>query len=296
MLRKPWFSRLRSALCIGGLVLGNAAPAGAQAKAPPAERERQELVAALSTTRANGCTGVPGVQTRLRWTPQLDDAARRIAQGAGGKEAARSAGYRPTRMFTVNMSGQQSTRAVAELMGHRYCKPLADPQLTDIGLHRQGASWWLVLAEPFSPPLESAAGSVAARVLALTNGARSQPRRCGDQSFAAAGPLAANALLDRAAGAHARDMARHGFLEHAGRDGSSPDERASRAAYRWRSIGENIAGGQTTAEQVVREWIHSPMHCANLMNPVFTEMGIAYAVNIDSPQGIYWAQALARPR
>lgn len=60
----------------------------------------------------------------------------------------------------------------------------------------------------------------------------------------------------------------------------------------WRAI----ASGQTTAEQVVRDWTASPEHCANLMNAELVEMGIAYAVNMDSPQGIYWAQELARPR
>jgi uncharacterized protein YkwD len=91
-------------------------------------------------------------------------------------------------------------------------------------------------------------------------------------------------------------MARGSYLEHQARDGSHPGERATRAGYPWRSIGENIASGQTTAEQVVSEWVLSPTHCANLMNPRFSEMGIAYAVDLGSAGGIYWAQEFGRPR
>ena len=40
----------------------------------------------------------------------------------------------------------------------------------------------------------------------------------------------------------------------------------------------------------------SPEHCANVMNPDFTQMGIAYAVNAVSEDGIYWTQVFATPR
>ena len=40
----------------------------------------------------------------------------------------------------------------------------------------------------------------------------------------------------------------------------------------------------------------SPPHCANLMNPVFTEMGVAYAVDAKSAMGVYWTQSFGTPR
>src|SRR6185295_14755405 len=134
------------------------------------------------------------------------------------------------------------------------------------------------LAAPFAPPPQSAAADVAARVLALTNEARSRPRKCGNQFFEAAPPLKPNPLLERAAALHSRDMAQHSYLEHEDRGGASPADRVTRTGYPWRSVGENIASGQTSPEQVVQEWIGSPGHCANLMSPSFTEMGVAYAV------------------
>jgi uncharacterized protein YkwD len=61
-------------------------------------------------------------------------------------------------------------------------------------------------------------------------------------------------------------------------------------------MGENLAGGQLQPEDAVAGWIKSPEHCANLMNPAFTEMGSAYAVDPGSEMGVYWAQAFGRPR
>jgi uncharacterized protein YkwD len=133
-------------------------------------------------------------------------------------------------------------------------------------------------------------------VLTLVNQARTQPRRCGSQAFGAAPSLSLNEVLTRAAATHAESMARYGYMEHRGRDGSSPADRASRVGYDWRSIGENIAMGQTTPEKVMQDWLHSPEHCANIMEPRFTEMGLAYAVNKGSEGGIYWAQAFGLPK
>ena len=94
---------------------------------------------------------------------------------------------------------------------------------------------------------------------------------------------------------HAADMARYNYFSHSGRDGSDPAQRVERAGYRYRSTGENIAAGQLNPEDAVAGWIKSPPHCANLMNPAFTEMGVAFAVDPSSEMGVYWTQAFGRP-
>jgi uncharacterized protein YkwD len=253
------------------------------------------LVAALSQARQRGC-GAPGSRTPLRAVPELGRAARSISSGVAPVEALRQAGYRYTRLHQVNMSGPRSAAAAAGVVAQRYCPQLMDPQLTDVGVYQQGTSYWVVLAAPFTPPAASAAGEVATRVLQLVNEARGRPRQCGNRSFQAAGPLQRNGLLDQAAAVHARDMAGHSYMAHEGHDGSSFDARISGTGYRWRSVAENVAAGQPTADEVVRDWIKSPGHCANLMNPVFTEMGVAFATNPRSTDGIYWAQTFGRPR
>ena len=76
----------------------------------------------------------------------------------------------------------------------------------------------------------------------------------------------------------------------------SPGALKLRAGYRYRAMGENIAGGQTRPEDAVTGWIDSPGHCANLMNPAFTEMGVAVAVNRKSRMGVYWTLEFGTPR
>src|SRR5205814_1609207 len=78
---------------------------------------------------------------------------------------------------------------------------------------------------------------------------------------------------------YARDMATYGYMDHTGRDGSSPEERITRSGYRWRETGENLASGIMRPEDAVAGWLRSPEHCANLMDPAFRHMGVAYAVN-----------------
>jgi uncharacterized protein YkwD len=261
-----------------------------------AQPASDELIDALSANRAGGCDGRAGIEARLRPVGRLSEAARRMARGEAPADAARRAGYRATRLFVATMSGYRSQSAVARTMAEKHCEALVDPALTDVGIHRQGDAFWIVLAARFDPPPATAATAIAARVLALTNQARSRPRKCGTRSFEAAGPLTPNPLLDQAAAVHAQDMVRHSRIEHEGSDRSGPAERVTRTGYRWRSVGENIASGQTTPEQVLQEWLGSPGHCANLMSPGFTQMGVAYAVDTASADGIYWAQVFGRPR
>lgn len=254
-----------------------------------------EVVDGLEALRAGGCDGHAGTPARLRWKPQLSDSARLLAQGVPARDALRRSGYRPTRLFLAHLEGHRSPDGVLQTLARQHCRQLTDPRLEDAGLHGRGQSWWILLAAPFEPPPASAAAEVAAHVLAHSNEARSRGQRCGDEFFQASGPLRLDPRLAAAASAHAQDMARHGFVGHEGSDGSSPGERATRAGYR-RSIAENVAGGQTTARQVVQEWLRSPVHCAALMRPELTEMGVAYAVDVDSEAGIYWSQKLARPQ
>lgn len=156
----------------------------------------------------------------------------------------------------------------------------------------------LLVAQPVSasdPPAASDSIAVGARVLALVNEARGVSRRCGWKRLPAVPPLARSEALDRAAIAHARDMASRSQMEHAGFDGSTPGERATRAGYRWGRIGENVAAGQATPELAVASWLESPRHCANLMDPAYTEMGIGFASDSGNVATIYWAQVFGTP-
>ena len=136
--------------------------------------------------------------------------------------------------------------------------------------------------------------AVLKRAYELINLARAESRQCGSEYFAAAGPLSASEILQRAALGHAQDMARQHYFEHQGLDGSAPRDRLARLGYNSRMTGENIAYGPESAEEVVAGWLASPGHSANIMDARFQEMGLAYA--IDSTRHVtYWVQALASP-
>jgi len=50
-----------------------------------------------------------------------------------------------------------------------------------------------------------------------------------------------------------------------------------------------------TADEVVAGWLGSPEHCANLMDPLYREMGVAFAVNPHDQRGVYWAMEFGTP-
>lgn len=263
--------------------------AGGPAQAQPAEAH-PELLRALNTLRQQGCSQGARAVAPLRENAALSRAAARMAAGNQLDDALKSAGYRAVRVTQITVRGATGATALTRSTLGKSCSPAVHSELQEAGFHRRGTQTWVVLAAPFSPPDAAQADNVEARVLALVNAARARPQRCGGQAFAPAPPLRLNDTLQSVASAHAAEMARYSYFSHTGRNGSTVDGRATLAGYPWRNIGENIAAGQTTADTVVRGWINSPGHCANIMSPAYSEMGAAFVVNQQSSAGIYWAQ------
>ena len=116
-----------------------------------------------------------------------------------------------------------------------------------------------------------------AEVLRLVNINRAAGADCGSTgSFDPAPGLVENAALRCAARNHSLDMATRNFFGHTNLDGDGPRERMDSAGYDGFAWGENIAFGQTSPAQVVDGWMHSSGHCANIMSPLFTEIGIGH--------------------
>jgi uncharacterized protein YkwD len=82
--------------------------------------------------------------------------------------------------------------------------------------------------------------------------------------------------LTNAALAHVRDMAENNIVGHEGSDGSTLEQRVTRAGYAWTAVAENVAAGQTTVQQVIREWMKSPGHRENILNTDFREIGAGH--------------------
>ena len=182
--------------------------------------------------------------------------------------------------------------AVARQLVDHFCHLVADPDFADIGVHRRGKEVWLLLAD--GAPLPAAHDAeLLDRVVDRLNAIRANGGRCGKLEFPPAPQLTRSAALDEAARRHAQDMADNSFLAHTGSDGSNPGDRATRAGYNWDVVAENVASGQTSADDVAATWLESGGHCANLRDARYTETGIAFALNPGDGRDIYWVQLYA---
>jgi uncharacterized protein YkwD len=122
-------------------------------------------------------------------------------------------------------------------------------------------------------------------VIALTNSYRTKH---GLQ------PLTLNLNLSKSAQVHSQDMALNDFFSHTGSNGTKVSDRAKTAGYQSSYVGENIAAGYITAEEVVRGWMNSPGHRENILNPNYKEVGIGYHYLANDTGEInyntYWTQ------
>jgi uncharacterized protein YkwD len=99
------------------------------------------------------------------------------------------------------------------------------------------------------------------------------------------GPLAVDDRLATAAQRHSDDMAAHDYFSHTSLNGDTLADRAEAAGFTGGMLGENIAAGQRTPEDVMAAWMDSAGHRANILNCDYTVIGVG--LNED---GWYWTQ------
>ena len=103
-------------------------------------------------------------------------------------------------------------------------------------------------------------------------------------------PLVLSDELMMAAAVRSQEIIK--VFSHTRPDGTSFTSIVSRHGRR---IGENIAGGYQTPEDVVDGWMHSEGHRKNILHPDFTELGVGYAYEENSQYKHYWVQIFRRP-
>ena len=142
------------------------------------------------------------------------------------------------------------------------------------------------------------AAALEQEVHVLVNQARAQGAQCGAQgAFAPQLALTGNSLLDCIARTQSHAMATQKFFDHTNPDGSVPDQRMTAAGYAWDNMGENIAAGLPTATATMTAWMQSDGHCANIMSPNFSQLGVGFYQTAEgaSPFAYYWTQEFAHP-
>jgi len=123
----------------------------------------------------------------------------------------------------------------------------------------------------------SAESRAERRVLALVNRERDR---------AGCKPVTADRRLGGLARDFSEEMDREDFFGHTTPDGDSPWERARQAGISGLG-GENIARGQADARSVMRGWMHSPGHRANILNCQYRTLGVGAHFG---PGGPWWTQ------
>jgi uncharacterized protein YkwD len=279
------------------------------------QEARADAISAVQTLRVGGCGGlVPAVQP-LRHDVGLDQSAAQWADGGSLHAAVESHGFRPE--FTTALHLSAAEEDLLASLKRTECRTLTDRTLRAMGMYHRGSDSWLVLAYADLPPVPQRsrppagvavtpqaassadkvpAAQLARRALELVNDVRARGARCGQRTFAPAPPMAFSGRLANVALGHAADMARHNYFEHVDLGGNSPADRVRAVGYSERLVGENIAYGPKSVEEVVQGWLDSPGHCENIMDPRFAEMGIAFASGQVQRHGLYWVQVLAEPK
>ncbi|WP_028960286.1 CAP domain-containing protein [Streptomyces sp. UNC401CLCol] len=193
-----------------------------------------------------------------------------------------SAGYPYLTVGEHLVSGPLAVdRFVGHCLRHEAARrTVCDPAFTHAAVaSREGAGdtyWTALWARPLTP---EGLDRTEAEVVELTNRERAR---------AGLPPLSRDPLLTTAAQAHSADMVARDFYAHTAPDGGKPWDRAAAAGSRCRAVGENIACGQRSAAEVVRGWMNSPGHRANILKPEFTHIGVGFAGG--GRAGTYWTQ------
>lgn len=148
--------------------------------------------------------------------------------------------------------------------------------------------------------------SESQEMLDLINSVRSISRDCGEGEgvMGPSMPVVWSEILYASAYEHSHDLAMSDTFSHYGSgteyDITAMNNGGGRSSFYERilaqgygefyALGENIAAGQGSIEEVMEAWLKSPGHCANIMSDDFTEVGMAVVVSEESSYGIYWTQ------
>jgi uncharacterized protein YkwD len=105
-------------------------------------------------------------------------------------------------------------------------------------------------------------------------------------------PVELNPQLTAAAARHTRDMARQQRPWHWGSDGSSPLERATRAGYGGRFLGELVSETFETELETLNAWLEARETRGLLLDAQMNEIGFGWH---QEPNGkIWWALTTGR--
>lgn len=109
--------------------------------------------------------------------------------------------------------------------------------------------------------------------------------------------LTESELLNQAATLKAEHMAQHSYFAHYSPEGISPWFWFTQVNYSYERAGENLAVLFTHSRDIVRAWMNSPTHRANIVKEGYTEIGIGTAQGVYKGKNTtYVVQLFAKPK
>ncbi|HZJ77801.1 MAG TPA: CAP domain-containing protein [Clostridia bacterium] len=102
--------------------------------------------------------------------------------------------------------------------------------------------------------------------------------------------LTLNEDLSAVARLKSKDMNDKNYFAHNSPTYGTPFEMIKKFGISYRTAGENIAKGYTTAKAVVDGWMNSQGHRENILNSKYTQIGVGYYSAGSSHTENYWTQ------
>lgn len=109
-----------------------------------------------------------------------------------------------------------------------------------------------------------------------------------ERSKVGAKPLTLNWELSRVAKFKSEDMRDNKYFSHTSPTYGSPFEMIKSFGISYSVAGENIAAGQKTGDEVMKAWMNSSGHKANILSTNYTQLGVGKATG--GSYGTYWTQ------
>jgi len=88
-------------------------------------------------------------------------------------------------------------------------------------------------------------------------------------------PLQYNTVLTQSAQKKADDMFKNNYWAHSSPEGKTPWTFFDAVGYKYSVAGENLAKDFYDTDSLVKAWMNSPTHKANIIHPKYKEIGIA---------------------
>ncbi|MBL4846527.1 MAG: PKD domain-containing protein [Planctomycetes bacterium] len=164
--------------------------------------------------------------------------------------------------------------------------PVVQEKLITVADPSQGSRYWYTGAQYGNPAVENTAAErkLAQEILTTCN---------RERATAGVPPLSYDFQAESAAKGHSIDMAKRGYFDHVTPEGWQPTDRLrATGAKGYVGAGENLAAGQPTPADVMKSWMNSAGHRANILSPDFTHLGVGVATYQGST--LIWTQVFLK--